>query len=192
MTAYRDWLRDFPNRCVEILTLLEPQAREHDREVTLMLCAGSILLNVPLERLKLRLDKLNQPIEHPMSGHPDEAAREANKGLALKFRRCWIRRCSQPLQPCGASAMGRPRESGGPETSARNTTRPGPMVGSGPARTEYGRRYGLPAWLRTHYALWQPNSCRRTMNRLASAQVTSRRCVNRVLIVSGARAPVVR
>jgi hypothetical protein len=86
MTAYRDWLRDFPNRCVEILTLLEPKAREHDREVTLMLCAGSILLNVPLERLKLRLDKLNQPIEHPMIGHPDEAAREANKGLALKFR----------------------------------------------------------------------------------------------------------
>jgi hypothetical protein len=35
----------------------------------------------------------------------------------------------------------------------------------------------LPARLQTHYALWRPNSRRRAMNRLASAQVTSKRCV---------------
>jgi hypothetical protein len=35
----------------------------------------------------------------------------------------------------------------------------------------------LPEWLPTHYAPWQRNRCRRTINRLASAQVTSRRCV---------------
>src|SRR5690348_18415026 len=35
----------------------------------------------------------------------------------------------------------------------------------------------LSAGLRTHYAPWQRNRCRRTMNGLASAQVTSRRCV---------------
>src|SRR5881392_2516419 len=35
----------------------------------------------------------------------------------------------------------------------------------------------LSAGLRTHYAAWQRNRCRRIMNRLASAQVTSRRCV---------------
>jgi hypothetical protein len=86
MTVYRDWLRDFPNRCIATLDRLEPKAREHGREVTLMLSVGSMLLNVPLERLKLGLDKLNQPIEHPMTGHPDEAARKANKELASKFR----------------------------------------------------------------------------------------------------------
>ena len=32
-------------------------------------------------------------------------------------------------------------------------------------------------WLRTHYAWWQRSRCRRAMNRLASAQVTSRRWV---------------
>jgi hypothetical protein len=86
MTIYSDWLRDFPHRCIETLTLLEPIAREHGREVTLLLSVGSILLNVPMERLKLRLDKSKRPIEHPMAGHPDEAARTANRELALKFR----------------------------------------------------------------------------------------------------------
>jgi hypothetical protein len=86
MTVYSDWLRDFPNRCIETLALLEPKARVHGREVTLLLSVGSILLNVPMERLKVRLDKLQQPIEHPMTGHPDEAARNANRALALKFR----------------------------------------------------------------------------------------------------------
>jgi hypothetical protein len=33
------------------------------------------------------------------------------------------------------------------------------------------------AALPTHYAAWQRNRCRRTINRLASAQVTSRRWV---------------
>ena len=33
------------------------------------------------------------------------------------------------------------------------------------------------AGLQTHYAPWQRNKCGLTMNRLASAQVTSRRCV---------------
>jgi hypothetical protein len=86
MTVYRDWLRDFPNRCIETLTLLEPKAHEHGREVTLTLSIGSILLNVPMERLMRRLDKSRQPIEHPMTGHPDESARKANRELALKFR----------------------------------------------------------------------------------------------------------
>ena len=35
----------------------------------------------------------------------------------------------------------------------------------------------LPTWLPTRYAPWQRNRCRRTINRLASAQVTSRRWV---------------
>ena len=36
-----------------------------------------------------------------------------------------------------------------------------------------GRRHGFLAWLRTHYAPWQRNMWWRTVNRLASAQVTN-------------------
>ena len=39
----------------------------------------------------------------------------------------------------------------------------------------YWGLHGVPARLRTHYAGWQRSRCRRAMNRLASAQVTSRR-----------------
>jgi hypothetical protein len=84
MTVYSDWLRDFPNRCTETLSLLGTKAQEGGREVTLMLAVGSILLTVPLERLKVRLDKRNQPIDHPMTRHV-KAARAANEKLTLKF-----------------------------------------------------------------------------------------------------------
>src|SRR5262249_9470062 len=47
----------------------------------------------------------------------------------------------------------------------------------GPAGGRIGRPPGLPAWLRTHYAPWQRKRWRRIVNRLASAQVTRRRCV---------------
>jgi MFS family permease len=53
-------------------------------------------------------------------------------------------------------------------------------VGIGMGRTcgcRFGMSAHLLAGLRTNYARWQRNRCRRTMNRLASAQVTSRRCV---------------
>jgi hypothetical protein len=79
MTIYSDWLRDFPTRCTEVLAYLAPKAREQGREVTLMLTVGSMLLNVPWERLK------EKDFEHPMTGHPDEAAREANRELARRF-----------------------------------------------------------------------------------------------------------
>ena len=86
MTSYSDWLRDFPNRCIDTLKHLEPKARVHNREVTLLICVGSILLNVPMERLKKRLDKSKQPtIEHSMIGHPNDAAQKANQVLAKKF-----------------------------------------------------------------------------------------------------------
>jgi hypothetical protein len=40
-----------------------------------------------------------------------------------------------------------------------------------------GCLHGLPTRLRTDYARWKRNKWRRAMNRLASAQVKSRRCV---------------
>ncbi len=85
MTIYSDWLRDFPNRCIDTLTHLEPKARAHSREVTLLICVGSTLLNVPMERLKKRLDKSKQLIEHPMIVHPNKAAQKANRVLAKRF-----------------------------------------------------------------------------------------------------------
>jgi hypothetical protein len=36
---------------------------------------------------------------------------------------------------------------------------------------------GISAWMQTPYASWQRNRCRRAMNRLANAQVTSKRWV---------------
>jgi hypothetical protein len=86
MTQYRDWLRDFPNRCIEVLELLEDDARMHGREVTLLLSVGSILLNVPMERLKERQDKWHKPIVHPVSQRePKNEVRMANEELARKF-----------------------------------------------------------------------------------------------------------
>src|SRR4029077_18284914 len=54
---------------------------------------------------------------------------------------------------------------------------PGTLGVIGPFRCRIRASARFAGWLRTHYACWQRSRCRRAMNRLASAQVTSRRWV---------------
>lgn len=52
MTAYRDYIVDFPGRCLDILKHIEPHAKKRDREVTLMLMVASSAFLIPRERLE--------------------------------------------------------------------------------------------------------------------------------------------
>ncbi len=52
MTAYKDFIIDFPSRCIEILDSFQNQAASKDREVTLAILVASGALIVPYERLK--------------------------------------------------------------------------------------------------------------------------------------------
>lgn len=51
MTAYRDYIVDFPGRCLDILKHFEPYAKKRNREVTLILMAASSAFLIPRERL---------------------------------------------------------------------------------------------------------------------------------------------
>lgn len=53
MTAYRNFIADFPVRCTEILSTFYDVAKTNDREVTLMLAVAAAALIVPYERLRL-------------------------------------------------------------------------------------------------------------------------------------------
>jgi hypothetical protein len=52
MTAYRDFIEDFPQRCRDILDITQKPALSRGREVTLTLMVASAGLVVPYERLK--------------------------------------------------------------------------------------------------------------------------------------------
>ncbi|WP_145980942.1 hypothetical protein [Magnetospirillum sp. ME-1] len=54
MTAYENYVRDFPARCLDLLKLAEKPARLKQREVTLALMVASSGFVVPLERLSVR------------------------------------------------------------------------------------------------------------------------------------------
>lgn len=51
MSNYNDLIKDFPNRCLDILDSFVKQAKNIDREVTLMLTVTSTSLIIPYERL---------------------------------------------------------------------------------------------------------------------------------------------
>lgn len=51
MSAYKDFVRDFPSRCLDIMRLFANAAREHDREVTLLLAMATPSVILPFERL---------------------------------------------------------------------------------------------------------------------------------------------
>jgi len=51
MSEYENLIQDFPQRCTDILTTFVKQAKEIDREVTLMLAVVSASLVIPYERL---------------------------------------------------------------------------------------------------------------------------------------------
>jgi hypothetical protein len=51
MSEYRNFISDFPSRCSELLQRYEKDARNRQREVTLMLCVAAPAIIVPMERL---------------------------------------------------------------------------------------------------------------------------------------------
>lgn len=52
MTAYTDFTRDFPQRCLDVLDAASAGAATNGREITLLLMTASVGLLVPFERLK--------------------------------------------------------------------------------------------------------------------------------------------
>lgn len=52
MTAYTDFTRDFPGRCLEVLEAVSSGVAANGREITLLYMAASASLLVPFERLK--------------------------------------------------------------------------------------------------------------------------------------------
>jgi len=52
MTAYKNFVQDFPNRCLDILKMAKSQAKMKDREVTLSLVIASAGFVIPFERLR--------------------------------------------------------------------------------------------------------------------------------------------
>jgi hypothetical protein len=51
MSAYQDFVSDFPARCLDVLTMAEKEARLRQRDVTLILMVASAGFVVPYERL---------------------------------------------------------------------------------------------------------------------------------------------
>jgi len=51
MSAYRDFITDFPDRCLDLLKSFEFEARMRDREVTLLLMTAATAFVITLERL---------------------------------------------------------------------------------------------------------------------------------------------
>lgn len=52
MSEFRDFIKDFPNRCNDVLKFVFPQALDCDREVTLLLMAAAAAFVIPFERLR--------------------------------------------------------------------------------------------------------------------------------------------
>ena len=52
MTAYKNFVQDFPNRCMDILKMARSKAVTNNREVTLSLMVASAGFVVPFERLR--------------------------------------------------------------------------------------------------------------------------------------------
>lgn len=80
MTAYENFVSDFPMRCLEVLKIAEKQARLEQREVTLILMVASAGLVIPYERLS---DKKDHPTGDPKKY--EKAAEKLDSLLKQKF-----------------------------------------------------------------------------------------------------------
>ncbi len=83
MTAYSNFIQDFPNRCIEILNTTYQQTITDDREVTLMLAIAAAAFIIPFERLR------SLPEGHPaddVNRYP-KATRKYNKATNSNFIR---------------------------------------------------------------------------------------------------------
>jgi len=61
MSNYTNFIKDFPNRCLDILSKYESMARIENREVTLLLGIATAGLIIPFERLRPPTDNLTHP-----------------------------------------------------------------------------------------------------------------------------------
>jgi hypothetical protein len=52
MSNYSDFIKDFPNRCNELLKCFEKLSPIPNREVTLMLCMATAGFGIPFERIR--------------------------------------------------------------------------------------------------------------------------------------------
>lgn len=52
MTAYKNFVRDLPERCSDLFNTLEETTRFIDKDVTFLIAIASTGINIPLERLK--------------------------------------------------------------------------------------------------------------------------------------------
>ena len=82
MTAYANFIQDFPARCIEILDKSYKQAEDAGREVTLMLAVATAAFIIPFERLR------PLPAEHPADDVEiyREAKRKFDKAINGRFR----------------------------------------------------------------------------------------------------------
>ena len=79
MTAYRDFISDFPTRCQEILRAIRKTKSLGHRDVTVMLSIASAGFIVPFERLKP---------DHPLSPNSNDA--EAHTRLRELLERTFL------------------------------------------------------------------------------------------------------
>src|SRR5574341_2193446 len=61
MSSYSNFIKDFPERCLDILNTYEKETRYRDREVTFMLAIATAGFVIPFERLKPPSGSLAHP-----------------------------------------------------------------------------------------------------------------------------------
>ena len=83
MTAYKNFIKDFPERCCEILDQYETDALSRGREVTLTLAMAASGFVVPYERLRPRPQEGEPP--YPDRGIYEQAASQLDSLLTEKF-----------------------------------------------------------------------------------------------------------
>jgi hypothetical protein len=108
MTAYSDWIQDFPSRARDLLDWYKEDAGENNREVTLLLCVGGLLLSAPYERLRNR-----GKVEHSQGDRKDWLIGDFDGTMELSFNdvmtrwnlhsECWqygnVRDSDHPASP---------------------------------------------------------------------------------------------
>lgn len=90
MSAYRDYIIDFPSRCLNILNNYEPDARNNDLEVTLMLMAATSAFVIPMERLdKKHLSQDFIKLREHISKYHKELGKHWDKSSLSKDMNGW-------------------------------------------------------------------------------------------------------
>jgi hypothetical protein len=84
---YRDFFKDFPARCSEILTAYLPDAVKSEQEVTLLLCVAAAGIVIPHERLKKKTSSASTKIPHPAGDilHDPTAAEKYQSSLTSEL-----------------------------------------------------------------------------------------------------------